>query len=104
MSKAIHPQQPSRKPPPKPTRGTLAAAVGGLPLPPRLAKPPAPRVSKPPLIALLKPSASKPHPPKPNKPASSSKALKSVAGRLGAFAVKRAKSGVPKGGAGRKRG
>src|SRR5690349_17701667 len=85
MSKLERPQQASRTPPPKPPRGTLAAAVGGIPLPPKLAKPPSPAVHKPMLATPPKASPSRPHPPKPAKPVERTTARPSVAGRLGAF-------------------
>jgi hypothetical protein len=89
MKKPERPQQASRKPPPKPPRGTLAAAVGGLPLPPRLAKPPAPAIHTPIVMAPPKASTSRPHPPKGAEHASSATVRPSVAGRLGAFGAKR---------------
>ena len=74
---------------PKPPRSTLAQAVGGLPLPPRVGKPPASRVSKPLGASPAKPSAAKPRPANPAKPASDERHGASVAGRLGAFSPKR---------------
>jgi hypothetical protein len=88
MTKPERPQQSSRTPPPKPPRGTLAAAVGGLPLPPKLAKPPSPTVHKPMLAVPLRATPSKPHPPKPARPIEPGVARVSVAGRLGAFGVR----------------
>jgi hypothetical protein len=80
------------KPPVQP-RQSLARSVGGLPLPPRLAKPPVSRVMKPLLAAPPKPSTSKPHPPKTNKPAASADGRASVAGKLGSFMPRPKSSG-----------
>ena len=63
---------------------TLSRMVGGLPLPPKLAKPPVARFAKPLLAAPLKPSVSKPRPPQPRKPASAVGRV-SIAGRLGSI-------------------
>jgi hypothetical protein len=79
-----------RPKPPAQSRPTLARSVGGLPLPPKLPKPPVPRVMKPLLAAPPKATVSKPHPPTPNKPApSAATARASVAGKLGSFMPKR---------------
>jgi hypothetical protein len=93
MKKPERPQQLSRKPPPKQTRQTLAAAVGGLPLPSRLPKLPSPTVHKPMSVAAPKPSASKPHPPKGAEHAPSGNVRPSFAGRLGAFKLGKAQPG-----------
>ena len=74
---------------PKPTRSTLAKAVGGLPVPPRVAKPPAPRISKPLGASPAKPSTAKPRPPQSGKPNTDGAGRGTVAGRLGAFNVAR---------------
>jgi len=88
MSPPERPKPGPRQPIPKPTRSTLAKAVGGLPLPPRVAKPPAPRVSKPPGASPAKPTTAKPRPAQPSKPSSDNAGRGSVAGRLGAFGSK----------------
>jgi hypothetical protein len=74
---------------PKPTRSTLAKAVGGLPLPPRVAKPPAPRIFKPLSASPAKPSTAKPRPAQSGKPNTDGAGRGTVAGRLGAFNVAR---------------
>jgi hypothetical protein len=74
---------------------TLAGAVGGLPVPPRLAKPPAPRVAKPAAASLFRLAAAKPRALLAAKPASSVAKRQSVAGRLGAFVVTPLKSAPP---------
>lgn len=75
---------------PKPTRSTLAQAVGGLPLPPRVAKPPPPRFAKPLAAssakpAMAKPSTAKPRPAQSGKPNTDGAGWGTVAGRLGGF-------------------
>src|SRR5512133_637757 len=90
---------------PKPvTRQTLAGAVGGLPVPPRLAKPPAPRVAKPAAASPARPAAAKPHAPHAFKLLASTLGKRqSVAGRLGAFVVTPLRSAPPpSGGSGRR--
>jgi len=82
---------------------SLAGAVGGLPVPPRLAKPPAPRVAKPSPVSPARPSAAKAHAPQAAKPVSGSGTRQSVAGRLGAFVVKQLKSAPPPAGTARPR-
>jgi hypothetical protein len=69
----------------------LSKAVGGLPLPPKIARPPAPRFAKPLLAAPLRPSTSKPHPPQPNKPVSGTKGRAGMAARLGSIMPKNPK-------------
>ena len=64
-------------------------------MPPKLAKPPSPVIHKPMLAAPLKATPSKPHPPKPARPLERGVVRVSVAGRLGAFALR--KSAPPKG-------
>ena len=90
---------------PKPaTRQTLAGAVGSLPAPPRLAKPPAPRVAKPAVASPARPTTVKPRAPQAFKLLASTLGKRqSVAGRLGAFVVTRLRSALPpSGGAGRR--
>lgn len=64
---------------------TLAKAVGGLPLPPKLGRPPMPRVNKPAPASPQRPAAAKPPAPKASKPVPSAAGRRSVAGRLGSF-------------------
>jgi len=68
-----------------PTRSTLAKAVGALPLPPRVAGPPAPRFSKPLAASPPKPSTAKPRPAQSGKPNTDGAGRGTVAGRLGTF-------------------
>lgn len=73
----------------KPRKKSLSESMGGLPLPPKLGKPPAPRVLKPLLPSPPRPSTSKPHPPQPNMPIAGTKGRASVAGRLGSILNKK---------------
>jgi hypothetical protein len=72
-----------------PRKRSLAGSMGALPLPPKIAKPPAPRVAKPLLAAPPRPTASVPHPPQPNQPIGGTKGRASVAGRLGSIMRKK---------------
>src|SRR5512142_3277868 len=70
---------------PKPVGATLAKRVGGLPIPPRLAKPPALRVTKPLGASPPRPALAKPRPDRPSKPNSDRAGRGTIAGQLGSF-------------------
>ncbi|HEV8495686.1 MAG TPA: hypothetical protein VGQ56_02425 [Gemmatimonadaceae bacterium] len=88
MSPSDRPKPGPRPQTPRPAPSTLAKAVGGLPLPPRIAKPPDPRVFKPLGPSPAKPSTARPRAAHPSKP-SADHVRGSVAGRLGTFNPKR---------------
>jgi hypothetical protein len=70
------------------TLRSLSRAVGGLPQPPTLGRPPAPRFAKPLTAAPLKPSGARPRSPNTAKPVTGV-ARGSVAGKLGSFGARK---------------
>jgi len=91
MTKPTHTTGTHERPKPQ----SLSRAMGPLPIPPRLGRPPALRVIKPAPPSHTRPSTATPRAPQVSKPVSAAAHGLGVAGRLGAFAATPLKSVQP---------